>query len=51
MASSYSVLIIDNFHTDPEEDFTIDGFPTLEQTELWVSCMMWWKTPISPRRT
>ncbi len=30
MANSYSVLIIDNYHMDPEEDFTIDGFPTLE---------------------
>ncbi len=30
MASSYSVLIIDNYHMTPEEDFTIDGFPTFE---------------------
>nr|MDO8080179.1 hypothetical protein [Candidatus Freyarchaeota archaeon] len=26
----YAVLIIDNFHLDPEHDFVIDGFPTLE---------------------
>lgn len=26
----YSVLVIDNFHLDPEEDYIIDGFPTLE---------------------
>ncbi len=27
---SYSVLIIDNFHLEPEYDFEINGFPTLE---------------------
>ena len=26
----YSVLIIDNFHMEPEHDFVIEGFPTLE---------------------
>jgi hypothetical protein len=26
----YSVLIIDMFHYDPEEDFVIGGFPTFE---------------------
>lgn len=26
----YAVLIIDNFHLDPEHDYVIDGFPTLE---------------------
>ena len=30
MSNSYSVLIIDNYHTGLDEDFTIDGFPTLE---------------------
>ena len=30
MANSYSVLIIDNYHLDLEEDLTVDGFPTLE---------------------
>ncbi len=29
-SKTYSVLIIDNFHFEPEEDYTIDGFPTLE---------------------
>ena len=27
---SYSVLIIDMFRYDPEEDYVIDGFPTFE---------------------
>lgn len=27
---SFAVLIIDNFHMDPEEDYVIDGFPTIE---------------------
>lgn len=26
----YSVLIIDNFHMEPESDYVIEGFPTLE---------------------
>ncbi len=26
----YSVLIIDNYHMEPEQDYVIDGFPTLE---------------------
>ena len=26
---SYSVLIIDNFHFDPDEDYLVEGFPTL----------------------
>ncbi|MFX1519817.1 MAG: hypothetical protein ACFFCD_07845 [Promethearchaeota archaeon] len=26
----YSVLIIDNFHMEPEYDYVIAGFPTLE---------------------
>ncbi|MCA1635424.1 MAG: hypothetical protein LC802_17475 [Acidobacteria bacterium] len=30
MSGSYSVLIIDMFHYDPEEDYTIDGFPSVE---------------------
>jgi len=30
MEKTYSVLIIDNFHMDPEHDYTIGGFPTLE---------------------
>lgn len=29
-AGPYSVLIIDMFHHDPAEDFTVHGFPTLE---------------------
>lgn len=27
---TYSVLIIDNFHFDPDEDFVVEGFPTVE---------------------
>ena len=27
---TYRVLVIDNFHRDPEEHYVIDGFPTLE---------------------
>ncbi len=27
---SFAVLIIDNFHMDPEEDYVIEGFPTRE---------------------
>jgi hypothetical protein len=27
---SYSVLIIDNFHMEPEHDFVIEGFPAVE---------------------
>lgn len=27
---SYSVLIIDMFNYDPEDDYVIDGFPTFE---------------------
>ena len=30
MGKTYSVLIIDNFHMDPEHDYKIGGFPTLE---------------------
>ena len=30
MGESYSVLIIDMFHYDPEEDYVISGFPTFE---------------------
>ena len=26
----YLVLIIDNFHMDPDEDYAVGGFPTLE---------------------
>ena len=25
---TYTVLIVDNFHMDPEEDYTVEGFPT-----------------------
>jgi len=27
---TYSVLIIDNFHHDPDQDYVINGFPTLK---------------------
>ncbi len=27
---SFAVLIIDNFHMDPKEDYVIEGFPTKE---------------------
>lgn len=27
---NFAVLIIDNFHMDPKEDYIIDGFPTKE---------------------
>ncbi|NHJ04281.1 MAG: hypothetical protein EAX90_05625 [Candidatus Heimdallarchaeota archaeon] len=27
---TYSVLIIDNFHFDPDEDYVVEGFPTVE---------------------
>ena len=30
MANSYSVVIIDNYHSGMDEDYTIDGFHTLE---------------------
>ncbi len=30
MTESYSVLIIDMYHYDPEEDFVVRGFPTFE---------------------
>ena len=30
MGDTYSVLIIDMFHHDPEEDYVVDGFPTFE---------------------
>ena len=28
MGESYSVLVIDMFHYDPEEDYVVSGFPT-----------------------
>jgi hypothetical protein len=30
MSEGYSVLIIDMFQYDPQEDYAIDGFPTFE---------------------
>ena len=30
MSEGYSVLIIDMFQYDPQEDYVIDGFPTFE---------------------
>ena len=37
---TFSVLIIDNFHMDPEHDFIFEGFPTLvlarEFARRWV---------------
>ena len=30
MDKTYSVLIIDNSHMDPESDYTVTGFPTFE---------------------
>ena len=30
MSGDYSVLIIDMFHYDPEEDYVVHGFPTFE---------------------
>ena len=30
MGEGYSVLIIDMFHRDPEEDYVVSGFPTFE---------------------
>ncbi len=37
---SFTVLIIDNFHMDPEEDYLIEGFPTkdlaVEFARRWV---------------
>lgn len=35
MSNTYSVLIIDNYHMDPDHDSTIDGFPTPEFARRW----------------
>ena len=34
---TYTVLIIDNFQHDPEKDWTINGFPTLELAKEFAS--------------
>jgi hypothetical protein len=38
---SYSVLIIDMFHYDPEEDYVIDGFPTFELAKEFARRWVW----------
>lgn len=37
---SYSVLIIDNFHFDPEDDMIIEGFPTIELAIEYARCIV-----------
>ena len=48
MAVSYSVLVIDNYHMDPEEDFTIDGFPTLELAQEFAR--RWTRSSVEEQR-
>jgi len=37
---TYSVLIIDNFHFDPEHDMVIEGFPTVELAIEYARCIV-----------
>ena len=37
---TYSVLIIDNFHFEPEHDIIIKGFPTLELAIDYARCIV-----------
>jgi hypothetical protein len=38
--NSYSVLIIDNFHFDPEHDMIIKGFPTIDSAIDYARCIV-----------
>ncbi len=37
---TYSVLIIDNFHFDPEHDMVIEGFPTVDLAIEYARCIV-----------
>ena len=37
---TYSVLIIDNFHFEPEHDIVIKGFPTIESAIEYARCIV-----------
>jgi len=37
---TYSVLIIDNFHFDPEHDMVIEGFPTAKSAIEYARCIV-----------
>ncbi|MHA1355091.1 MAG: hypothetical protein ACTSXA_02205 [Candidatus Heimdallarchaeota archaeon] len=37
---TYSVLIIDKFHFEPEHDMTIRGFPTVESAIEYARCIV-----------
>ena len=37
---TFSVLIIDNFHFDPEHDIIIEGFPTIELARDYARCIV-----------